>query len=227
MTSGLEFEESYKDFTSDVMMMLYASQDAAAYAYNKPLINEPGTNCYYSSGNTNILTYAFKKTLLDKGIDHKIYPYENLFYKLGMKSVILEYDASDTFLGSTGMYATALDWALFGMLYLNDGIWNDERILPAEWVKYSTTRNPDSRKGKHSAHFWVKSVLEKDHENYKYMIKLPDDIFYAAGHYGQYVTVIPSYNLVIVRLGFTKVPDDWNQFEFLLNILNCFKDHAI
>ncbi len=223
MTPGLEFEESYKNLTSDVMQMLYASKNSAAYAYSKPLIHAPGAVWNYSTGTTNVLAYAFKKVLRQNGIDDKLYPYQKLFYKTGMTSTLLEYDASGTFLGGTGMYAVARDWGKFGLLYLHKGVWKGEKILPDGWVEYSSARNPDSRKGKHTAHFWVKSILEEDDENYKYMTRLPEDMLYATGHYGQYVMIIPSYKLVVVRLGFTRNSDDWNQFSFLISVINCFR----
>ena len=90
------------------------------------------------------------------------------------------------------MFATARDWAKFGQLYLQDGIWNGERILPQGWVKYSSTETPNS-KGQYAAHFWLY------HNDNTY----PSDVFHAIGFEGQYVTIVPSKQLVIVRLGCT------------------------
>ena len=110
-----------------------------------------------------------------------------------MHSAIIEPDASGTYIGSSFMYATARDWARFGQLYLQDGIWAGERILPEGWVSYSATETPHSD-GQYGAHFWM------DHSDKSF----PQDAYYADGYEGQYVVIIPSKQLVIVRLGCTQ-----------------------
>ena len=97
------------------------------------LKDKPGSLFYYSSGNSNILSRIIRQTLGDSL--YYSFPYKELFYKLGMYSAVMEPDASGTFVGSSYMYATARDWARFGLLYLQDGVYNSERILPEGWVK--------------------------------------------------------------------------------------------
>src|SRR4029077_466880 len=101
-----------------------------------PLKNKPGSVFYYSSGNSNILSRLIRQTLGDSL--YFAFPYRQLFYKLGMYNTVLEPDASGVFVGSSYMYATARDWARFGLLYLNDGGYGNERLLPDGWVARST-----------------------------------------------------------------------------------------
>ena len=108
-----------------------------AYAASQPLLNPPGTVFQYTSGNSNILSRLIRHTVGEQ--DYHAFPYEQLFYKIGMYSALLEPDASGTFVGSSYSFATARDWARFGLLYLNDGLAGQERILPAGWVKQTTT----------------------------------------------------------------------------------------
>jgi hypothetical protein len=111
------------------------------------------------------------------------------------------------------MYASARDWARFGLLYLWDGMWKGERILPEGWVAYTRKPAPAALHQEYGALFWLKIPDEYrvDH-NTPY---LPGDSFHAVGHEGQFVTIIPSRNLVIVRLGLTRYPEAWNHEEFV------------
>ncbi|MCU0389578.1 MAG: serine hydrolase, partial [Thermoflexibacter sp.] len=124
----------------------------------------------------------------------------------------METDAHGTYIGSSFMYATARDWARFGQLYLQDGIWEGERILPEGWVKYSSQETPASQ-GKYAAQFWI------EHQDKTF----PQDAFMALGFEGQSVTIIPSKQLVIVRLGCTPNEDDFNRNQFIKNILLTIK----
>jgi CubicO group peptidase (beta-lactamase class C family) len=117
-----------------------------------------------------------------------------------MYSAILEPDASGTFVASSYGFATARDWARFGLLYLNDGIWNGERILPEDWVKYTTTPAPAAGMGRYGAHWWLNAGAAGNPSQRKYP-ELPPDTYWADGFEEQYVMVIPSKKLVIVRLG--------------------------
>jgi hypothetical protein len=123
--------------------------------------------------------------------DYYRFPYEQLFYKIGMYSAILEPDAGGTFVGSSYCYATARDWARFGLLYLQDGVWNGQRILPKGWVDF--TRRGDSATGNsYGALWWLNEGLRHP--------KLPADCYSCEGYEGQYIWVIPSKDLVVVRM---------------------------
>lgn len=130
-----------------------------------------------------------------------------------MTSAVIETDAAGTFVGSSFMYATARDWARFGLLYLYDGVWSGERILPEGWVAYTRTPVPNAPEQQYGAHFWLH--IPKEYRCGNDSRPLPADAFHAIGHEGQFVTIIPSRELVLVRLGFTRYPCAWNHQAFV------------
>jgi CubicO group peptidase (beta-lactamase class C family) len=203
MNSGLEWNEDYGN-SSDVNNMLHKKGDMAHFAIEKPLKFTPGTVFEYSSGSTNIVSYLMRKAI---GYDSEYFafPREKLFNKIGMRSAIFELDASGTFVGSSYLYASLRDYARFGLLYLNNGKWLGKQVLPNEWVEYSTTpaAGSDDRYG---AFFWLnKSGV--DHPD------VPRDMYSCRGHDGQYIYIIPSKEMVIVRTGYSKKGEfDENRF---------------
>ncbi len=197
-SSGLAWSETYFNPYKDFHQMFIYSDDKGAYAASRPLAYEPNTHFQYSSASTNILSRIMRQQLGDS-LYHR-YPYERLFYKTGMFSVIMEPDASGTFVGSSYSFASARDWARFGLLYLNDGVWNGERILPEGWVKYTTTAATTADIGQYGAHWWLNAGVKDNPSKRKYP-KLPIDTYWADGFEEQYVMVIPSEELVVVRLG--------------------------
>ncbi len=217
MNSGLKFQEEYEENpNSDCNVMLFVKKDAAAFAASMPLEAEPGERWQYSSGTTNIISRIIRQAVPG---DHRYYltfPRRELFNRIGMKSAVIEPDPSGTFVGSSFMYATARDWARFGLLYLKDGVWERERILPEGWVEYSTTPTKNTPPGKgYGAQWWLNTGGQD-----RWMPELPQDIYSARGHEGQYVTVIPSRDTVVVRLGFTVTHKaHWDHQEFLKKVL--------
>ena len=197
-SSGLAWSESYFSPTADFHQMFIKRDDKGSYAASKELAHEPGSFFQYSSGTTNLLSRIIRQTVGDDAY-HK-FPYENLFYKIGMNSALMEPDASGTFVASSYSYATARDWARFGMLYANDGVWNGERILPEGWVKYTVTPAPAADLGKYGAQWWL-NAGEKNNPAVRKYPDLPPDAYWADGFEEQFVMVIPSKDLVIVRLG--------------------------
>lgn len=213
MRSGLQFNEDMADPLADVSRMILRERDMAAFAADKSLSAEPGTRWQYSSGTTNILS-GFLRRVLDDGAYHR-FPREALFDRLGMSRAVLEADASGTFVGSSFMYATAREWARFGQLYLQDGMWEGERILPEGWVRYSRTPAPADPQAGYGAHFWLRLP-----EGYRGAGNaLPQDAFHAVGHEAQFVTIVPSRNTVIVRLGKTRHARAWKHDVFVGNVL--------
>lgn len=209
MNSGLDWDENYAQ-PSAATEMLFRSKNAGLYALNVPAKYKPDSQWYYSSGSSNILQEIIRRQFSNL-TDYQAYPHKRLFQKLGMNSAILEPDASGTYVGSSFMFASARDWAKFGQLYLQDGVWNGERILPEGWVKYSSTETPNS-KGQYAAHFWLY------HNNNLYQ----SDVYHAIGFEGQYVTIVPSKNLVIVRLGCTP-KDNFDHPKLVREIIKAVK----
>jgi CubicO group peptidase (beta-lactamase class C family) len=194
MSSGLNWWEFYGG-PGDATRMLFREKDMGAFAMKSTLRNKPGKVFNYSSGTANILSSIIRKTVGDK--DYYRYPYEQLFYRTGMYSAVLEADAAGTFTGSSYCYATARDWARFGLLYLHDGVWNGQRILPEGWVDF--TRAGDS----YGALWWLNKgsgEAEAGGQVRRRHPKIPDDCYSCEGYEGQFVWVIPSKDLVLVRL---------------------------
>ncbi|MBS3963259.1 MAG: serine hydrolase [Methylomonas sp.] len=214
MSSGLRFDEGMVSPSSDVMQMLFGAGDVAAFAVNKELASAPGTTWEYASGTSNILARIIRKVLRDQSA-YLTFPRRALFDRIGMLSATLETDAAGTFVGSSYMYATARDWARFGILYLQDGVWNGERILPEGWVAYTTSPAPADDQGRYGAHFWLR--VPDDYAGTD--AHLPVQAFHAAGHEAQFVTIVPSHELVIVRLGRTRYPQAWDHPAFVRDVV--------
>ncbi len=217
MSSGLKFIEEYEDNpASDVNIMLFLKPDAAAYAASMPVEVNPDEKWSYSSGTTNIISRIIRHTLGNQA-DYAAFPRKALFNRIGMRSAIMEMDASGTYVGSSFMYATARDWARFGLLYLKDGIWDEERILPEGWVKYSTTPTPGAPKGQYGAHFWLNRGNPENPQDRPFP-QLPTDLFLAWGFQEQQTVVLPSHKLVVVRLGMTH-QGLWGLESFVTDVL--------
>jgi CubicO group peptidase (beta-lactamase class C family) len=208
MSSGLEWNEGYGSLT-DVVKMLYKSGDFYQYSMKKPLKVKPDSIWYYSSGTTNIVTGIIKNTFVNEK-EYLEFPKKELFDKIGMHSAVFEVDASGNYAGSSYVYATPRDWARFGLLYLKKGNWNGEQILPETWVEYTKTPNKKS-KGIYGAFFWLNKT--------KRLHDVPEDMYACYGFQEQRVFIIPSKNMVVVRMGLCDSGDfDFN--EFLADIIS-------
>jgi CubicO group peptidase (beta-lactamase class C family) len=202
---GLAWAEDYVDDTiSDVIAMLFGDgqKDMAAFAATKPLDHEPGTTFNYSSGTSNIVSRIVRDAVARRaGLDvdavdavreaYAAFLHDELFERLGMRSADPRFDDAGTWIASSYCYCTPRDFARFAYLYLRDGVWGADRILPDGWVDFS--RRPtsvDADGDGHGAHFWLWD------EN-------PWGAFNAAGYEGQYFVVVPDLDLVVVRLGKT------------------------
>jgi CubicO group peptidase (beta-lactamase class C family) len=218
MVSGLRFRESHSDPLEDAALMLFASNDMSGYAIDQPLEVPPGTRWSYSSGTSNILAAIMRQAIGGSEADYHAFPRRALFEPIGMHSAVLESDAAGTFVTSSYMYASPHDWARFGQLLLQDGMWDGKRILPAGWVKYMSTLTPQSTRRDFGAHLWVKVPPPFDSVA-QHPPELPADAFHVVGHEGQFVTVIPSRQLVVVRLGLSRGPHVWDHGAFIAKVL--------
>jgi CubicO group peptidase (beta-lactamase class C family) len=217
MSDGLEFEESYLP-PDDTTRMLYQSHGFAEYAAGQPLVAKPDTQWNYSSGSANLVARIVRQTAEQSYPHYYDFIRNELFYKIGMYSAVMEPDSSGTFVGSSYTFATPRDWARFGLLYLQDGIWQGERILPPGWVKYSTTPTPQAPRGEYGALFWLNAGSPANPEDRRWP-SAPRDAFAALGFQEQKVIVIPSKKLVLVRFGATSDRSTWNSDEFIANVL--------
>lgn len=214
MRSGLRWLEDYVDGeTSDVIAMLFGTgkDDHARYAIGSSLEHAPGSTWVYSSGTTNVITRILGDLLGDASGSHDRMDVllARLFGTLGMDAEP-QFDAAGTFVGSSYVFASARDFARFGYLYLRDGVWGDQRILPEGWVDHARRQHVidvESNLG-YGSHWWT----------------LPEeaDALVASGYEGQHIIVCPSRDLVVVRLGKTVADLRSNVLASLRRIVSAF-----
>ncbi|GJI95043.1 6-aminohexanoate-dimer hydrolase [Duganella caerulea] len=210
MSSGLQFNEGYGD-VSDVTRMLYLEPDMAAYSAARPLAQPPGSAWNYSSGTTLLLSRIVQRAAAAGGKQAPTsaavlaLPHERLFEPLGMSSAVMEADARGNLVGSSYMYATTQDWARFGQFLLQDGVWQGKRLLPEGFVAGMQLVAPASggQYGQGQVWRWGPSGTTPDGQDPDPPFKLPADTYWLEGHDGQTITVVPSKDLVVVRLGLT------------------------
>lgn len=189
MNSGLAWNENYGN-TSDATVMLYVQPDMPGYAASVSLAQTPGSSWVYSSGSSNLLSGLVRQQFTDDR-SYQSFIRDSLFAALGMTSARIEPDQAGTAVGSSYGWATARDWARFGQLYLQDGVWEGRQLLPPGWVAFSCEPAAGSE-NTYGGHVWLKDV---DTPN------APDDIFQFSGFQDQRVCIIPSRKAVMVRLG--------------------------
>lgn len=208
MNSGLEWNESY--FTlSDVTRMLYLSDDMGQVQLDKPLVGTPNESWNYSSGTTNLLSGVLLRQEFKSHQEYLDFWYKELFDKIGMNSLVLEVDPAGNYISSSYSWATTRDWAKFGQLYLHEGNWNGLQVLDSSFVHYVSTPTNGSE-GNYGAQFWLNAGG-----------KFPDaplDMYYCSGFKGQFVFIIPSKDLVVVRTGLAG-ESKFDLNEFLQNIV--------
>jgi CubicO group peptidase (beta-lactamase class C family) len=209
MVDGLAFVEAYEPgVPNDVIAMLYGDgkMDVAAYARAKLAAHEPGTFFNYSSGTTNILTALLGERVGGRaGVERLLR--SRLFDPLGMRSTKPRFDAAGTFIGSSYVFATARDFARFGLLYLRDGVWDGERLLPEGWVDHARKPTLPSA-GEYGAHWWL-GVGDPT-------------AFLAKGFEGQYLVLDPSRDVIVVRCGRSSDEQRVRVEERISEILDAF-----
>jgi CubicO group peptidase (beta-lactamase class C family) len=210
MSSGLAFNEEYVDGqTSDVIPMLMSEgrDDTGAFAANKPAIHPPDQHWAYSSGTTNIICRLLRDVVGNGATGMNAFMEENLFRPLGMRTPTPRFDTSGTFVGSSFLFAIPQDFARFGYLYLRDGVWDGQRILPEGWVDYARTPTYQDDDEAYGAHWWLR----------------PNSCwFMASGYDGQRILVAPDKDAIVVRCGRTNVEaidPIWNRMNELMEQL--------
>jgi CubicO group peptidase (beta-lactamase class C family) len=181
--------------------MLYLEPDMAAFARAKPLIHPVGAAWSYSSGTAVILSRIVQDALGPGAI---AFVRAHLFVPLGMTSAVMETDETGTLVGSSYMYATPRDWARYGELLAQDGISRGKEMLPRGYV--AMMASPVAASGGEYGHglVWLWATHgDKPGQNTDAPFGIPADTFWMGGHDGQYVAVIPSRQLVLVRMGLT------------------------
>jgi CubicO group peptidase (beta-lactamase class C family) len=196
---GSSLQASLASVLEPVNRMKFMKSDMAGYAESIELATPPGSAWNYNDGNTVILSHLIRNATGGRPAGVMRFAREELFAPLGMRNVTIEFDASGNPEGSSQMLASARDWARFGMLYLGDGVVGGKRILPEGWVNYSASPTPNAWVGM-GAGFWTNRG-DSFGASYRIERGWPRDAFFAKGTIGQYVIIVPSERLVIVRLG--------------------------
>lgn len=222
MSSGLDFSEVYGAF-GDATHMLFVAPSTVAYAARSPLAHEPDAVWSYSSGTSNLLQRILRRAVGEES--YHAYPRTALFDRIGMRSAVIEPDAGGDFVGSSFMYATARDWARFGLLHVQDGTWEGERLLPEGWVTYATAPTEAAPRGEYGAQWWLNAGSPDDSQDRRWP-ELPLDAYDASGFEGQNVLVVPSRDVVIVRLGLSPDREVWNFGAFAAGVLRALPEAA-
>jgi len=227
MTSGLEWTESYDGSDSDLMSMLTLVPSASQYAASKPMALQPdsaqvpdrsslplqpGQFWRYSGGSYEIVSGILRSVIESRGQDYPRFPYEQLFRVAGMTSAQLEAGPDGTYLLSAFALATARDWSRLGQLILNEYSSHARHILPAGWIQRSvrqTSLDADNSTVGYGAAFWLKPLGAG----------VPRDTFYLAGLEGQFLAVVPSRDLVVVRLATTPIDGDWTLRPLMVDLM--------
>jgi CubicO group peptidase (beta-lactamase class C family) len=206
MDSGLGLGETGSGF-DPVSRMLYLERDMAGYAQTGPASEAPARAWDYTSANTLVLCRILGDMIGGGAAGYRAFARSQLFEPLGMDNVTLQFDGAGTQVGSTEILAPARDWARFGQLFLNDGVAPDgTRLLPEGWVAASRRSTLGSTYG---AGFWTNDG-GSEFAALRIKAGMPADGFFASGNRGQRIYIMPSAHLVIVRLGMTHRPPDFD-----------------
>ena len=195
MDTGLALDETGSGFDPS-NQMFYDEPDMAAYAQRARPIAPPGTRWAYSSASTQLVSRIVRDAVGGTGDAAQRFAFHELFDPLGMRHVTFEADATGTPIGAHYLFASARDWARFGSLFLNDGVIGGQRILPAGWAAWSSAPTLGTQYG---AGWWT-NLGDDEAVRHRRRLGIPADAFFAFGNLGQRIAVIPSAQLVIVRM---------------------------
>lgn len=205
MTSGLKFTETYQP-GDNATTMLFQNQNMPAYAADSKLIHKPGEIFSYSSGTSNILMQQFQLAVGGKLNIQNDYIFSHLYKPAGMANAYFETDPTGHFVGSSYWYASAPDWARLGLIWINNGVINGQRILSQDYIKSATAPNTSSNEACYGYQLW----LNRGCDQLRWP-DLPKDAYAMMGNREQFVMIIPSANTVIVRLGWTSTKYPTNE----------------
>lgn len=198
MSSGLDFAnlglgpETYTRANKH-MRIYFDGLNVFEHAVNQPQEIPPNTQWRYRNSDPLTLGRIVREKVEARGENYLTYPQRALFDRIGARNFVLETDAWGNFIMTGFDYGSARDWARFGLLHLWDGVWQGERILPEGWVQFISTPAPADKSKGYGGLFWLnRGGAWKG---------VPEDAFMASGHMGQYTMVIPSRDVVVVRLG--------------------------
>jgi CubicO group peptidase (beta-lactamase class C family) len=220
MSSGLEPVDSFgREYATGSGLAYWAGASSVVGARSRGLMREPGTFWDYENYDTLLAVLAFKQSL-DSESDYHAFPRRELLDRIGMRSTLLSTDRFGDFILSSQVYTNARDLARFGLLYLNNGVWEGERLISEDWIEFVRTPAPASgRRGHDYGGQWWLVPDERKQE-------VPADAYSTAGNRGQYVIVDPSHDLVIVRRGLDYGRQGFDRWDLLREVLKAFPDEG-
>lgn len=218
MRSGLEWneEEYYGDTSQNDVFLMGSSNDYLEYAMSKPSIYEPGNRWYYSSGDSMLLS-----GILERAVNRTAFQFaqERLLPPIGAEGITWSSDPAGHTIGGWGVRATVREYAKFGYLYLKEGEWEGQQVVPRQWVLESTSPAGNGINW-YGYQWWLVSALSGFHGSI-----VPPGTFIAWGIFTQQIFVIPERDIVIVRVGNDSDPydDEWREVEFLTLVLEAIE----
>jgi CubicO group peptidase (beta-lactamase class C family) len=198
MSSGLSFtgqDDRWMDPSwqyHDHFFIYAGATNAFKYAIESPVEFAPNTVGRYRNSDPMTLGFLVRQAVEKRGEVYLSYPQRALFDKIGIRRQVLEPDPWGNFLLSGYDYGTARNWARLGLLYLRDGVWNGQRLLPEGFTKFVSTPAPAWAQPEYGGQFWINGTGRWN---------LPRDAYFMSGAGGQHTFVVPSHDLVVVRMG--------------------------
>ena len=219
MSSGLQtVDNDGRQHAIGSGMSYWAGASSVERARRRALIREPGANWDYENYDTLLAVYAMKRALGSEKKYHE-FPRKRLLDRIGMRNTLLGTDRFGDFVLSSQVYTNARDLARFGLLYLQDGVWNGERLLSEDWIDFVRTPAPSTaeRGNFYGGQFWLVPDERTD---------VPRDAWSTAGNRGQYVVIVPSRDLVIVRRGLDWRRRSFDRWDMTREVLKAFPSGA-
>ncbi len=215
MSSGLEpVDDDGHEYATGSGLSYWAGASSTVAARSRPLAREPGTSFNYENYDTLLAVYAMKRALGDERT-YLEFPRRALLDRIGMRNTLLGTDRFGDFVLSSQVYSNARDLARFGLLYLNGGVWNGERLISEKWIDFVRTPAPATATTGHQygGQWWLVPDDRRD---------VPKDAYATAGNRGQYVIVVPSHRLVIVRRGLDFGRQGFDRWDLTREVLKAF-----
>ncbi|NNE69299.1 MAG: serine hydrolase [Rhodothermales bacterium] len=215
MSSGLEpIDNRGMEYATGSGLSYWAGASSVEGALSRALVREPGTYWDYENYDTILAVYAMKRAIGDAQA-YLEFPRKRLLDKIGMRNTLLSTDRFGDFIMSSQIYTNARDLGRFGLLYLNGGMWNGERLISEEWIDFVTTPAPASapRGNFYGGQFWLVPDNRTD---------VPKTAYSTAGNRGQFVIVVPTHDLVIVRRGLDYGRQGFNRWDLTREVLKAF-----
>jgi CubicO group peptidase (beta-lactamase class C family) len=239
MVDGLDYSETSEDVSqAGNARMLFGEgrMDVARWAAARPLIHDPGARWNYTSAGTILISDALTRAVVpdprdasDRRSRMRAWMQTSLFDRIGIHPIV-EFDPQGTFYGSSLYWATARDFARFGYLYLRDGVWDGQRVLPEGWVDFARTPGPDRNTDIYGAQWWLTPPAGPGRPDRSLITDNGmADAFSAQGHEGQIIVVVPSKDLVMVRLGlFHGGAEAWDALgDWSTRLIGAFGDRPV